>query len=285
MAGPGGGPGPCSGTLQKTFGGVDQQGRSMGPPMGGNGIRNGPSGGPSLGPGYSGGSGPKPAGGSLGAGSGGNGVSTPGESRKPQPGKGIKNLTIGGAGDGDEASASAHVRKGPLQIFLEIKQRGMKPNVIAYSAALIACEKGARPEQALQLFEKMKERGFQPNVSTYSVVIIACNKADLPDRALELAVEMRRTFTQSAQALHVLQEMQLDWIFKQLDTTSRGDITLEETKAIYMVLSFDDYPPESIFNEFGGICHSLNRDRFGALVKSLQEAVGKTIDDMYAACQ
>jgi hypothetical protein len=104
-------------------------------------------------------------------------------------------------------------------------------------------------------------------------------------RGLVLDVSRRSVRSQrQAQALQVLQEMQLDWIFKHLDIASRGNITLHETRALYMDIGLEDYPSETIFTEFGGQRQILGWGGFGLLVKSLQEAVGKTIDEMYASC-
>ena len=67
---------------------------------------------------------------------------------------------------------------------------GPLPNVITYSALIIACEKGALPRRALQLLETMLHQGLLPNVITYSALISACEKGTLPQRALELLEAM-----------------------------------------------------------------------------------------------
>ena len=55
----------------------------------------------------------------------------------------------------------------------------IKDNVITYSAAVSACAKGSRPEEALQLLREMRRSGLQPNVITYNPAISACAKGSL----------------------------------------------------------------------------------------------------------
>ena len=57
-----------------------------------------------------------------------------------------------------------------------MQPRSLGPNVISYHAAISACEKGARPEQALQLREILRRR-VGPNVISYNAAISACEGA------------------------------------------------------------------------------------------------------------
>ena len=72
-----------------------------------------------------------------------------------------------------------------------MKGRGLEPNVITYSAAISACEKGRRPDAALDLLAEMKARGLAPNVITYNAAISACEKGGRTDIALDLLAEMK----------------------------------------------------------------------------------------------
>ena len=55
-------------------------------------------------------------------------------------------------------------------------RQGLLPDVISYSAAISACEKGQQPQQALQLLLDMRLKGLLPNVISYSATISACEK-------------------------------------------------------------------------------------------------------------
>ena len=57
-----------------------------------------------------------------------------------------------------------------------MRQRGLEPDVITYSAAISACEKGSQWERALELLDEMRQRGLEPDVITYSAAISACEK-------------------------------------------------------------------------------------------------------------
>ena len=49
-----------------------------------------------------------------------------------------------------------------------MRQWGVMPNVITYSALIIACEKDKKPKQALELFDMMQQQGVVAGVSSYS---------------------------------------------------------------------------------------------------------------------
>jgi pentatricopeptide repeat protein len=58
--------------------------------------------------------------------------------------------------------------------------------VITYSAAISACEKGGETARALQLLDEMKECGLKPEMITYTAAIQACAKGGDPVRAIQL---------------------------------------------------------------------------------------------------
>ena len=67
---------------------------------------------------------------------------------------------LGGAVLG-EAHGEGRERRQPhraLELLTEMGRRGVAPNVITYSAAVSACEKGSLWRQALQLLDEMIER-------------------------------------------------------------------------------------------------------------------------------
>ena len=55
----------------------------------------------------------------------------------------------------------------------ELLLRGLLPNVITYSAAISACEKGQQPPQAVQLLPDMRRKGLLPSVISYNAAISA----------------------------------------------------------------------------------------------------------------
>ena len=73
-----------------------------------------------------------------------------------------------------------------LHLLQELQLRGILPNVITYSAAISACEKGQKPQQALHLLQELQLRGILPDVITYSAAISACEKGQKPQTALHL---------------------------------------------------------------------------------------------------
>ena len=52
-----------------------------------------------------------------------------------------------------------------LQLFLEVQQQGLEPNVITYTAVISA------GKLTLQLFDEMRLQGLQHNVIAYSAVV------------------------------------------------------------------------------------------------------------------
>ena len=63
------------------------------------------------------------------------------------------------------------------------------PNVITYSAAISAGEKGQKP-QALHLLRELQLRCLLPNVITYSAAISTCETGQKPQQAQYLPPEL-----------------------------------------------------------------------------------------------
>ena len=94
-----------------------------------------------------------------------------------------------------------------LHLLQELQLRGLLPDVITYSAAInacekgqnsaaisacekgqnsaaiSACEKGQRPTQALHLLQELQLRGLLPDVITYNAAISACETGQQPQQA------------------------------------------------------------------------------------------------------
>ena len=69
----------------------------------------------------------------------------------------------------------------------ELQLRGLLPDVITYSAAISACEKGQKPQQALHLLQELQLRGLLPDVITYSAAIRACENGPRAPRKANYA--------------------------------------------------------------------------------------------------
>ena len=63
-----------------------------------------------------------------------------------------------------------------MQLFADIEDSSLHPDVFAYSAAIIACERGRQWAEALKLFADINDSSLQPNVITYSAAIRARKK-------------------------------------------------------------------------------------------------------------
>ncbi len=63
---------------------------------------------------------------------------------------------------------------------------GIQPNVITYSSAISACEKGGQRLRALDLWECCVSAVMQPDVITYNAAISACGKGGKWQRAVDL---------------------------------------------------------------------------------------------------
>ena len=66
-----------------------------------------------------------------------------------------------------------------LTLLQEMKDSGITPDTITFSAAISACEKAGGNDamtNALTLLQEMKDSGIKPNTITYKAAISACEK-------------------------------------------------------------------------------------------------------------
>eukprot|EP00973_Karenia_brevis_P034680 4785837-Karenia_brevis.AAC.1 len=54
--------------------------------------------------------------------------------------------------------------------------RGLSPDVISFSAAISACEKGGQWQRVAPLLNEMRSRGLSPDVISFNGAISACKK-------------------------------------------------------------------------------------------------------------
>ena len=77
-----------------------------------------------------------------------------------------------------------------LNVFEAMLKAKVVPDVISYSAAISACEKGGEWQKALKLFEAMLKATVAPNVFSYNATISACEKGGQWQQALNSFEEM-----------------------------------------------------------------------------------------------
>lgn len=79
-----------------------------------------------------------------------------------------------------------------LQMRTVFKKYNEVPNVISYNAAISACGKAGKWEQAINLLLEMKKVGVPPDVISYNTAISACEKAGKWEQAISLLGEMKK---------------------------------------------------------------------------------------------
>ena len=73
-----------------------------------------------------------------------------------------------------------------MQLLGEMWRSRLEPNVISYSSATSACEKGQQWEQALSLLPEMQSSRLEPDVISYSSAISACEVCGRSADSLQL---------------------------------------------------------------------------------------------------
>eukprot|EP00967_Tisochrysis_lutea_P006245 scaffold7418_cov31-Tisochrysis_lutea.AAC.3 len=67
-----------------------------------------------------------------------------------------------------------------------MRQAGIPPNTITYSAAISACDKAGEWTRALQLLRRMQTEGVPPDLIIFNAAIGACARAGEWQRAVSL---------------------------------------------------------------------------------------------------
>ena len=89
------------------------------------------------------------------------------------------------------ACEKCHQYEKALELFVEMQERHLEPDVITCNALISAGEKCHQYEKALEFFPKMQERHLESDVITYNALISACEKCHQYEKAFELFVEMQ----------------------------------------------------------------------------------------------
>lgn len=71
-----------------------------------------------------------------------------------------------------------------------MKDRGAKPDLVAYTAVMDCCGKAGQWEMALNLMQEMRDEGLKPDRMTYNTAIDACAKGGQWQRALDILAGM-----------------------------------------------------------------------------------------------
>ena len=79
-----------------------------------------------------------------------------------------------------------------LELFREMQSHGIHPDAISYSAAIAACDKGHQWERALTLLDEMPSAGVEPDDITYASAICACARGGQWQKAIEMLDETRK---------------------------------------------------------------------------------------------
>ena len=68
-----------------------------------------------------------------------------------------------------------------LELVEEMLRGRILPDVITYSAAISACEKGQQPQQALQLLNQMQHRGLLADITEFAardlLTLLECRRS------------------------------------------------------------------------------------------------------------
>ena len=75
-----------------------------------------------------------------------------------------------------------------MALLDEARERGLELNIITYSAAISACEKGGQWERAVALLDEARERGLEPTIITYNAVMEALPPSEI-SKARQILVE------------------------------------------------------------------------------------------------
>lgn len=77
-----------------------------------------------------------------------------------------------------------------LEVLVYSREKGVRPRIHAYSAAIACCYQEEQYSHALRVFEVMRNDGYVPKTVTYSRALSAALKSDLHELVLEIFDDM-----------------------------------------------------------------------------------------------
>lgn len=91
------------------------------------------------------------------------------------------NILLAGWKSSDEAE----------EFFEEMRQLGVKPDVVTYNCLIDVYCKGRELEKAYKLVEKMRDEDMSPDVITYTMIVGGLGLVGQPDKARDILKEMK----------------------------------------------------------------------------------------------
>eukprot|EP00931_Biecheleriopsis_adriatica_P008340 TRINITY_DN109539_c0_g1_i1.p1 TRINITY_DN109539_c0_g1~~TRINITY_DN109539_c0_g1_i1.p1 ORF type:complete len:435 (+),score=69.57 TRINITY_DN109539_c0_g1_i1:75-1379(+) len=130
------------------------------------------------------------------------------------------------------ACAKVDMEHGALDVFAEMKRMGVRPNEMTYSSLITACLKVGNLDAAFEAFNEMKRMEFKPSVIVYSALADACVEADDIEKAFEVFNEMKWTGLKP----HAMTYSSLIRACMKIDDLDRANEVITEMKWIGMRL-------------------------------------------------
>lgn len=88
-----------------------------------------------------------------------------------------------------------------LDLWHEMKERDIKPTLVAYTIAISACATARRASMAMDLWQEMKESGIQPDLKCYKSAMKACQHESHWNLVINLFESLREVPDQSPDGL------------------------------------------------------------------------------------
>ena len=83
-----------------------------------------------------------------------------------------------------------------LEMYREMKEKGLKPNEVTYGCLIDACVNNYELDRALSIFGEMKRQGTPPNTIIYTTLIKGFSRRKDLESALNLYTTMKRDMKQ-----------------------------------------------------------------------------------------
>ncbi|KAJ4826269.1 hypothetical protein Tsubulata_018665 [Turnera subulata] len=85
-----------------------------------------------------------------------------------------------------DAAKKRGIWKFGIRLLDRMQEKGLKPGIEGWNAALIACSRASEPSAALDVFRRMLEQGKKPTNISYRALLCALEKGQLYDEAVRV---------------------------------------------------------------------------------------------------